>query len=170
MQNKAKWNKIAWRIPLSSFCVCYPLLGIAPTLNTAWGTQWDSTAKTDFSFGNGCQLQTDCWLGLGTCVYFTLSVLDLHLLWTCASLVSAAIVSVSLYMHDSCCVWKAPFYWNHPLPLIIFLTHGLQRCLGLDENIPFRTECSLSSCGSFCKFSSIARRSFSDVGGGRHTL
>lgn len=80
-------------------------------------------------------------------VHVSLSTLRLSLAWTRAVLVHAAIVSVSLHLHHSCCVWITLSLTLSRLALKIFLPSLPHRSLsswaeGFDENTPFRTNCS----------------------------
>lgn len=73
-------------------------------------------------------------LDLGSCVHFPLSVLELHLAWTCA-VMHATIVSISSSVHNSSCVLTTLFPWSYPSPLafIVFLPPLLNRCLSPEE-------------------------------------
>lgn len=78
------------------------------------------------------QYQIASWLGVGICVHFSFSVLEFHLVCTCAGLTSAAIVSVTSYVPLSCCVLKTLCHPSHPA-FIVFLPPLLYRSLYLSE-------------------------------------
>lgn len=65
-----------------------------------------------FAFVSGYQLQIPSWFGVGTSVHFVLSAPRPHLAWTCAGPVHAA-VSLSLCVHQSCCVRSTLCLWSH---------------------------------------------------------
>lgn len=65
--------------------------------------------ETDCIFASTYQLQGASWLGMGPRVHSPFSVLEHYLAWTCASPMSGTTASVSLYVYQSCCVWKAVF-------------------------------------------------------------
>lgn len=89
----------------SQFCVAQLLLGMGPILESGWYTQWFfGGKKNSFAFPGRHGLQIAYWLWVGLYVYFSFSVLELYLVWTCADLVLGNIVSVSSYVYHSHCI------------------------------------------------------------------
>lgn len=102
----------------------------------AWGLlwsmidiQWHSVGEKWFPFPSKHQSPLTSWLKVGLLVHFLLSVLGILLAWTCVGFVHAVTVSVSLYVHLSCFLWKTTFLgvihslmeesWNMSLLLLL---------------------------------------------------
>lgn len=81
-------------------------------------------AQWDFFQENCCPLWAGdsfwvFWVRDGDLSPLPLSVLQLHLAWTCAGPVHAAIVSVSTHMCQCCCAWKRLLSCCPPYPWLL---------------------------------------------------
>lgn len=130
---------------------CHLPQGIGSTLQCDLFASETSLEKTNFSFvGVVCWKSFWVWDG-GLCP-FSLSALELHLVYTCSGSMPAFTVTVSSRGHQSCCVKKVLCPWCPLSPLIL----KFSLCLffgsvpwvpreGFDGNIPFRTDWSAVS-------------------------
>lgn len=130
---------------------CHLPQGIGSTLQCDLYASETSLEKTNFSFvGVVCWKSFWVWDG-GLCP-FSLSALELHLVYTCSGSMPAVTVTVSSRGHQSCCVKKVLCPWCPLSPLIL----KFSLCLffgsvpwvpreGFDGNIPFRTDWSAVS-------------------------
>ena len=110
------------------------VLGMGPDLECGWYNRDTPLGTTDCLFASEYWLQIASWLRVGPCVHFPFSVLEHHMIWTCAGPVSvAATAPVSTYVHQSPQVCTTLFPWSHPssLGLSIFVPPLPHKCLSL---------------------------------------
>ena len=91
-------------------------LGMGPVLQYVWYTQCHSIEKTGFPSPSSYQSQTATWLGVGLCGHFPSSMLGFYLTCASADLMSDVTVSVRLYVHQLCWVWRTMLSWSQPPP------------------------------------------------------
>lgn len=166
-ETNMRLRKIIFKIPLSSFCVGYLVLGINPilrceTLINIYKHSWDSIGTNRFYL---CKQLLDSLLGFGVHVYFSLSFICLRPYKPCAGFLSL------------CCVWKALFLWfTHHLWVLqsfhLFVNKDHWALRGgswwlpiYDKVFPVPSSQALwisFSCGSLFYFPSSAAWSFPD--------
>jgi hypothetical protein len=100
-ERKHKETKHHNKIPLSSFCISHLMLDIGALLKCGLYTQWEST-RGNFFFVSCCWLEVASMLGMGACLCFPISAQGQHLSWTYAGPTNTAMVSVVLYLDQSC--------------------------------------------------------------------
>lgn len=124
--------------------------------------------KTIFPVCKGVSAANRFLVEVGACVHFPITMA-----WNFSGTVHASTVSVSLYAHQSCCVWKILVFRVNLVCLLEFFClllcvdlwslRGRVKTPHLGLRAPkYLTLRTLSSWGSLCLFPSTTWRSFSD--------
>lgn len=114
-------------------------------------TQWPTIGKVDFPFASGYQMEIASWLGVGSYVHFSLSMLQTVYLEP-VQFLCMLLQSLWVYMHMRC-TWKT-LVWSSPLSCHLWLLQSF--CL-------FFCMRSLSLKGSYTDITNVAIAAESDV-------
>lgn len=122
------------KTPLSFFCVELLRVILGPAVSVVYIPTQTPLEKTNLSFASGCHLEAVSWFlevgGVCSCPGLDAGSLSA---WSCVDPPHAAMVSMSSYMYQSCCIWKFPWCHLSPLALLIFPLPLLHSSLSLEE-------------------------------------